>query len=269
LYFVSDIKEIGINEQFQVDLMLDTQGESLNAIEGIVEFPVDLLTLLEVREGNSIISLWVDSPFVEKPGSVVFSGITPGGFSGVLSPYYEGYQDGKVFSLIFQTKKPGQGNVNLQEAKVLLNDGQGTKAKLVRKPFELKVSDYQSEIKILVYEDKNPPENFIAEINKDEAVFGGQYFLIFNAQDKESGIHHYEVKENGRDWVEAKSPYLLEDQKIKKYTYVRVFDKYSNSKIIAVAPVYTASWYENYLNWVIIIIIIAVLIIIKRRRRSL
>jgi len=48
---------------------------------------------------------------VLKNGEISFSGVIPGGFSGVLSPYYKGYKPGKVFSLIFLASNPTSGKI--------------------------------------------------------------------------------------------------------------------------------------------------------------
>ena len=55
---------------------------------------------------------------VERPDSICFSGIIPGGYLG----------EGFIFSAIFQAKKEGAGIIEIQDAKALQNDGKGTPA---------------------------------------------------------------------------------------------------------------------------------------------
>ena len=138
LELVSQSSEIGVGSQFQIDLMLDAEGQDINAIEGNITFPKSLLEIKEIYTGNSIINFWIEKPQIN--AEIKFSGVIPGGFSGVLSPYYKGGRPGKVFSLIFAAKKEGADAVEIHGAKVLLNDGQGTQAKLQVSSFSFQVS---------------------------------------------------------------------------------------------------------------------------------
>src|SRR3989344_873954 len=111
LKLTSQIQEIGIGQQFQINLVLDTEDEEINAVEGKIVFQADLLELKEIRDGNSIINFWIDpvrncvSNGVERPDSICFSGIIPGGYLG----------EGFIFSAIFQVKKEGAGIIEIQD----------------------------------------------------------------------------------------------------------------------------------------------------------
>src|SRR3989344_3501467 len=198
LNLVSPVSEIGVGQQFQVDLMLDAEGEIINAIEGEITFSKELLEIREIRDGDSIINLWVERPSIKPTGKVIFSGIIPAGFAGVLSPYYEGRRPGKIFSLIFTSKGEGEGTVNLENEKVLLHDGLGTPAKLGILNFEFRILKREVRIpdsRFPIPEDKDSPEDFKPEIASNQNVFEGKYFLVFAAHDKGSGIDHYEIQE--------------------------------------------------------------------------
>jgi len=121
LDLISEIQEIGVNQQFQVDLVLDTENEEINAVEGKVIFPEDLLELKEIRDGNSIVNFWIERPKIKSDNQITFSGIIPGGYIG---------KKGLIFSAIFQSKNEGKGTIEIREAKTLLNDGKGTQASL-------------------------------------------------------------------------------------------------------------------------------------------
>ena len=282
LHLTSQTREIGVGQQFQVDLMLDAEGESINAIEGKITFSKELLEIKEISDGDSIINLWVERPHQrqatsdkrqatsdKRQGEIIFSGIIPTGFAGVLSPYYEGERPGKIFSLIFTSKSEGEGTVNLENGKVLLHDGLGTPAKLGILNFEFRILKREVRIpdsRFPIPEDKDSPEDFKPEIASNQNVFEGKYFLVFAAQDKGSGIDRFEVKETRNKkqgtWIEAESPYLLRDQKLKSYIYVKAVDKAGNERIAVVEPRYLIRWYEFPLAWIIIVIagIIAYLI---------
>ena len=254
LFFDAETQEIGINQQFQVDLMLDTEGEIINAIEGEIAFPKELLEIKEIRDGDSIINLWVERPSIKSTDRVVFSGIIPTGFAGVLSPYYEGERPGKIFSLIFISKSEGEGTIALKEGKVLLHDGLGTPAKVEIFNFQFSISEDVSGFEFQVPEDTDLPEDFKPEIAQNSDMFEGKYFLVFATQDKGSGIDHYEVCEGKGKCVTAESPYLLQNQDLDEKIVVKAVDKSDNERIAVIEPRYPMKWYENWWIWVIIVL---------------
>ena len=97
--------------------------------------------------------------------------------------------------------------------------------------------------------------------------------LIFTTQDKGSGIEYYAVQERSREvidekaWQRTVSPYVLADQNLKKYIYVKAVDKKGNERIALIRPTST-SWYTNYSLWSILISIMLVGIWIFFRLRK-
>ncbi|MFA4880976.1 MAG: cohesin domain-containing protein [Candidatus Doudnabacteria bacterium] len=253
LNLTSQTQEFGVNQQFQIDLILDTENEEINAVEGKVSFPGELLELKEIRDGNSIINFWIERPSVlrETDANIVFSGITPGGFNG---------KDGLIFTVVFEAKKEGSGTIEIQNVKVLLNDGEGTPADLSISNFQFPISKETPgfEFQVPGFKDTDPPESFGLEIGQNADIFEGKYFLVFDTQDKGSGIDHYEIQENKKPniedqkWILKKSPYLLQDQKLKSYIYVKAIDRAGNERIAELPSQNLRPGYENYLLWVII-----------------
>ena len=62
--------------------------------------------------------------------------------------------------------------------------------------------------------DTEPPLPFTPKLERDPNLDGGKYVVIFNTEDKDSGIDHYEVKDGSGPWVVAESPYVLKDQSV-------------------------------------------------------
>ena len=93
----SNKSEVFTKEEFLVDMNLHS-GDLINAIEGRFKYPADKLILKEIRDGNSVINFWIEKPHVVTPGIVVFSGISPGGFSGANK---------HIFSIVFEAKLNG------------------------------------------------------------------------------------------------------------------------------------------------------------------
>ncbi len=249
-------QEIKAGEQFEMSVFLNAEEEPINAIEGKVVFSGDLLELKQIRDGNSIINFWVEKPKATG-NQIIFSGIIPGGYQET---------NGFIFSAVFEAKKDGSSTIEIRDAKILLNDGKGTVAKTAQ------ISILQNAIPKV--EDADPPEDFKPEIAADPAIFNGKWFLVFATQDKISGIARYFIHESARKkeitridakWVEAESPYVLKDQKLRSFVYVKAVDKAGNERIAVVKPKYPIRWYEMWWVWIIIILVIIFSFIVIKR----
>ncbi|MCX6796840.1 MAG: hypothetical protein NTW06_05100, partial [Candidatus Falkowbacteria bacterium] len=75
-------------------------------------------------------------------------------------------------------------------------------------------------------------------------------------------------------WQAAQSPYLLSDQKLRSYIYVKAIDKNNNERVAMLGPANPLLWYENFYIFSIIIIISLIivfysgLILWKKRRKQ-
>lgn len=247
-----------VNREFEAQLFLNAQGESINAVQGEAVLLFDFFTVKEIRQGNSIINFWIEPPFLKDSNRIVFSGITPGGFKA---------EKGMLFSLILIPKKIGATDLVLEKSQALLNDGQGTAADL---------SILKTNVKVLSKSDAPPfdyalndtvaPEDFVPTVGKSPDLFNNQWFVAFVAQDKNSGINDYAILESNKKynqnqlsasdllWQKAISPYLLTDQKLRSFIYIKATDKMGNTRYATVSPIQPLKWYENYLFWGIILL---------------
>jgi hypothetical protein len=230
IFFDADKNNFTQNENFLIQIFLDTKNSTINAVEGTIVFLPDFLELKEIRDGNSSINFWIEEPSSREDGKVSFSGITAGGFSG---------QKMFLFGLVFNSKKIGNSSIAFDSIKVLQNDGLGTKIPIEKsKPFTFSVSKKPNDsvVKDLKVEDTDPPEDFKPFVANDPSVYGGKFFLVFSTVDKGSGIDHYEVRESfwglNNKYIIAKSPYLLKDQTLKSKIYIKAIDKAQNEKEI-------------------------------------
>src|SRR5437016_5356234 len=101
---------IGVGDSFVATITLDAKDENINALEGDIVYPSDLLAVREIRDGNSIVNLWITRPIATSV-AIHFAGITPGGYSG---------SSGELFSIVFEAKKSGTAHIGMQEARALL-----------------------------------------------------------------------------------------------------------------------------------------------------
>ncbi len=250
LYFKVPENLVGVGQIIPVNVFLDTGGEDINALEIGVDYSRDLLKLKDWSDGNSVVNLWM-----ERPGSdadkLIFSGLIPGGYNG---------KRGLLVTLNFETLKEGRAGVSLLDSsEMLLSDGAGTPAKLSINDFWFYVKEGASKLESDKKKDSDSPEDFKPEIDRDDSVFDGKYFLIFATQDKDSGVDYYEVKEGEGGFERAESPYLIRNQRKKQEIEVRAVDKDGNERasLISFVPVYP------FWNGGIIIAVIMILLLIS------
>jgi hypothetical protein len=251
----SDIKNIKVGDQFEVAFLLNTKDESINAVESAIIFPQNILELKEIKSSNSIISFWSQPPKASG-NQINFSGVVPGGYAG---------RNGYVFSMIFQARAEGVSTIEISKIMALRNDGKGTPVQTTISELQLVVEGKAVAPKIVTQEkDTDPPEEFLPTIGRDESIFAGKYFLVFAAQDKGSGIDHYEVCEGKTECVETDSLYLLKNQSLNEEIIVKAIDKNGNIKVVTLPPQKINSWYTNPLYLVIIVGVALLMYIIRR-----
>ncbi len=225
IFFNAKNQSFTQGEEFLVQVFLNTEGESVNAIEGRVMFPVDLLETREIRDGNSSINFWIEKPHILQTDTIAFSGITPGGFSGPKE---------HLFSIVFYAKKSGSGAIEIHDTRALRNDGEGTTVSIKISPLQLSISQKTSAVQPIVEPmgDTDSPETFTPEIVQNPGMFDGQWFLVFATQDKGSGIDRYEVCEGSKTTcVIAESPYVLQNQNLDQKIFVKAIDRNGNERI--------------------------------------
>lgn len=251
LYFVVPKDIVFVGEDFEVSLMVDPEGELVNAIGGKITVPRDTFLLRAVHTGDSIIDLWIEGP-EEENGVVAFSGIIPGGFDGIREPFTPKNAPGKVLTLAVRAHAPGIAVFSLEKVALLANDGKGTPIIPEMKPGRVVVQketdgtqEVGGEIRDTRYQipdtgDTTPPEPFEVTVLRDPALYDNQWTAIFATQDKESGVDYYEAAEKRGtetqnyaelEWVRAKSPYLLKDQERGSHIYVKAVDNSGNVRI--------------------------------------
>lgn len=223
--------EARVGDEFEVSWFLNTEGEAVNAVQGKILYLPSQMNVSEMRLGGSLISFWIERPRAdEKSGSIVFSGIMPGGFIGEKAP---------LFSVVFTARNEGEKTLAYRDVLALLNDGKGTSL-----PTSI------SETRILVRGDagkiprKAPsglydifmPESFTPFIEKNMPLFRGRYALFFSTRDADSGIAYYEVCEGRLPCVRVESPYALKNQRLTDEIAVKAYDTNGNRRIAMIPP---------------------------------
>ena len=223
----SDEQTVVSGDVFRVTAFLDMDDTSINAIEGTIIFPMELLEVVDIREDASVVTFWLEKPKAED-GRIAFSGITPGGFSGSRETML-------VFD--FRAKAAGSGTISVDTLRALRNDGWGTELVMTTVPLALTVAPGLSGETIALLPDNDPPEDFIPVIVSDPNAFDGKPVLIFETKDKGSGISRYEVREG--KWglfTQAESPYVIRHPSRKQELFVKAIDRQGNERIAILTP---------------------------------
>ena len=109
-----------VGSTFDISIFVNTEGNSINAVQVDLKFPPNLLQVTSPTAGSSFISVWADQPFYSnKEGIISFKG-------GVLSPGINA-SAGLVSTVTFRAKASGTALISfLESSQVLLADGKGT-----------------------------------------------------------------------------------------------------------------------------------------------
>jgi len=118
-YFSPSSGNITVGNIFTVNILVNTEGVTINNAEAVISFPKDLLEIVSVGKSGSIFSLWVEEPaFSNSAGTLSFNG-------GVPTPGFNGAA-GKILSVVFRVKNGGSASLVFSSTTVRANDGYGT-----------------------------------------------------------------------------------------------------------------------------------------------
>lgn len=125
---------IANGETVPVQVVVDSEGENINVIQGVVTYPTELVDIVEVRRGSSILEFWPEPTTVDRVrGAVRFVGGVPNGRIA---------HEAEVLTLLVVGRHSGSGLIGIDTAQstVLLNDGAGTPTSDSGRPAALEVS---------------------------------------------------------------------------------------------------------------------------------
>lgn len=235
-------------------------NECVNAVDVVLTYPGNIEPV-DVSIGESILSMWVERPTINKTDrTITFAGGVPNGYCGRV----EG--DPRLTNVLAEVifRSPGfvvggtqsdsnTATINFSEVSTAyLNDGRGTKAALATYGATITLnstggSGVNNLWRDKVNSDVTPPEEFAIYLEQRDV--SDDYYVVFNTTDKQTGIDVYQIMEEsltqfgsfqwGRadaPWVEAQSPYTLQDQSLNSIIRVRAIDKAGNEYIANLIP---------------------------------
>ncbi len=221
-------------DELTVEVMVNTDV-LVNALQGEILVSADQFAINKIYTGSSVVSFWVDHPKERSTGIVSFSGITPGGFTGINKT---------VLQLQLTALRPGTSTISFANMRLLAHDGLGSDVAFIKRPIVFTVAPKVVETPDRsVLTDTDAPEAFTPIIISTPDLFDGKKILIFTTQDKQSGVDAYYVREYtsrvGRffsPWRKVESPYLLKDQSQQSFIDIKVVDIAGNERIVSVVP---------------------------------
>lgn len=304
LYMDPPLAEIGHGESAVVEIRLDVDeqaNECVNLVDAVIAFP-DTVQAVDTSVGRSILRIWVEDPKIDQAANqVTFAGGIPNGYCGRIPGDPE--LTNVLAEVIFRSASDERDGVSAtttapvafhDQTTLYLNDGFGTAAPLDTYGMELSIvpgerADVTDPWLERVRADTVAPEPFSVSLERDDSLFQGRYYIVFNTTDKQTGLAGYEVMEEplaeaglfrfgavGAPWTPTRSPYVLEDQTLNSTIRVKATDKAGNEYIATLVP--DESLREQqivWLDWAVLIsggflIVLSFLGVthwIRRRRR--
>ncbi len=122
-------------ETVALTLRVDSGGENINAVEGVLTYPVDRLRFVRVSREQSILTLWTEEPAADtRTGTVTFTGGRPGGIVA---------DNAALFTVYFEAYKSGDTTLSFDASRSALykHDGEGTKIPVSPAPVTMTVTD--------------------------------------------------------------------------------------------------------------------------------
>jgi len=119
LYFSPSSGSYNANQTFQVNVLVSSADQPVNAYSGTISFTQQNIEVVSILQTGSIVNFWAQNPsFSNADGRINFEGVT-------FNPGFQG-QGGRVITITFKAKAAGTAVLTLTESAVLAADGLGT-----------------------------------------------------------------------------------------------------------------------------------------------
>lgn len=195
---------------FQVPILINTKGTSINGIDLKISFDANKLSIIQPSNGKSIIGVWVEPPAYDNTrGTASFVGVIPDGITT---------SSGLIGTITFLAKGTGKAVVGFKSnSSILVNDGLGSDAStnfgravydVIPKPPEgVRIHSETHPSQDTWYNNKNPFFTW----DKEQGVAGFSYVLdnkpstipdnvslttdtVKAYQDLNDGLYYFHVK---------------------------------------------------------------------------
>ncbi len=203
--------EAGPGDRFSLSVILTTDANAVNVVEGRVKIPFGVV-VDNVSAAGSPFSLWPTYPsYVTTDHAIEFSGGAPGGIAANSRV--------TLFTIRAHAEQPGAYTVSAERANAYRHDGSGTVEDVSTKGTTVTVRDGAK----APAAPKPAASPLVADIGQDAALFEGRYFVAFYGGDRGRGVR-YEVREGNGAFQPAERYYVIRDQSLKTPVTVRALD---------------------------------------------
>ncbi len=260
---------VGLEEPFLIGVTIEADVP-VNAVTLVIDIP-ESMEVIEISDGDSVINMWVERPHVTNVHTLVFSGIIPGGFTGI---------GGKLLTLTVRAKQEGVYDFIINpRSRMYENDSQASSQEIISEPLRLSVVQGKTNLSNTI-PDTIPPESFVPVIVTIPGDQGDRFAVSFQTQDKMSGVAYYEVAESHRNitvssrkkierlpWTRAVAPHFLSGQDRSSYVYVKAVDLRGNARYVKINPT-NPPWQGSVQRYILTVLaILIVLYVIFTRIR--
>lgn len=259
---------VGTASPFLIGLTIDSDVP-INTIKGVIDVPSSM-EILDASDGNSVINMWVERPHITDAHQLVFSGIIPGGFAG----YH-----GRLLTLNVRAKQLGSATFIVNpSSRVYENSIDATPREIISQPLSLRVVEGKDNL-VNSIPDTTPPELFVPVLVTIPDGSTGSWAVSFETQDKVSGVASYQVAESprridttnlgrisGLSWHDATSPYILSDQQLSSYVYVKAVDYRGNERVALVVPQHPRTWYIRTIGYILVLLLVFIALYALNKR---
>lgn len=279
IIIINSTNKIQIDHNFNIEILIDANGKSINAISGTIEFSKNII-VKNINFNNSIINMWVNIPRVELLNNkriIKFSGIIPGGFSGIIKANDSNSKPGKLFDIDFYADIVENISIHSSNVNVYLNDGYGSKLNI--QDFTKNIEIIKRDKKLIDFNKQNintagtkennidlspPIINSVSIIDSGD----GNDILTLNVFDNESGIRDVRVRFfsffKWHKWNSFENSIITP-----KFSIIAQIFVENNDKLSIIKNVY---FYDKIVLFIIssliLLILILILVYIKTKRKT-
>lgn len=254
---------VQVGDTVLVKVMIDTNGEEINALEGVIKIPTHV-EVKTIQTAGSIFNLWPVFP-VHKNKEISFTGGSPSGVFGNKL---------RVFTFAVVPQKTGMMVFTIPNLIAYKADGKGTPISVYNQggtsiPVAEKINTTQDELQLLIDNDSEPPEKFKIEYDQDARLYDGKSFLSFYTTDAESGLKGYEVIEGDTHTFLTEGIYILEGE-LKENIVVTAVDYAGNKRTqkLIIHPYTLSIWNYVLIGGIVILSVVGILWWFRTKRNE-
>ncbi len=131
LSFSSGASNASIGDTIDVSVRINSQGQTVNAAQGTIQYPSSILKVVSIDHSNSIFNVWAQEPSIStSTGEISFLGGSTNSFSGT-SLY--------ILDIKFIVRGSGLATLNFANAGVTAGDGTGANILDSSNPFSVTI----------------------------------------------------------------------------------------------------------------------------------